>query len=272
MIQFSQVSFGYRTAEPLFSGLDWQVDPGATVGLVGPNGAGKSTLLALAAGLLAAQKGRIALDGASAFPRSAALSGRLFYMAEDFALPTLTVGALGASFGGFYPNFSTARFGELVERFELTKKSAIQKLSFGGVKKALLAFGLATGADLLLLDEPTNGLDPSAKEVLAGQLALATAAGATTVVATHHLEAVEPLLSHLVVLDQGNITLNASCAELSNAFRFGPVDPEHAIYSRATLGTHYGVERCDGCDGSLDLNLLYEAVRHKPELFADFDR
>lgn len=270
MIQISNISFAYRADQKLFDRFDWAIDAGSTVGLVGPNGAGKSTLLRLAAGLLAAQKGDICIGGVEVWPRTRALSSRLFYMSEDFSLPTIALAELGGHFGVFYPKFSNERFDQLMERFELKRGDSIQKLSFGGVKKAMLAFGLATGADILLLDEPTNGLDPSAKEVLAAELASAASEGATTVVATHHLEAVEPLLSHLVVIDAGKIALQASCVEFSNAFRFGQVDPAHAIYSRATLGTHYGIERCDGCDGSLDLNLLYEAVRQKPERFSDF--
>ena len=272
MIEFTNVSFAYAPRRPLFEGLSLAVERGSTVGLVGPNGAGKSTLLKLAAGLLHAERGSIECNGHPVWPRSRAATERLFYMAEDFRLPAVSVGALGGLFGRFYPAYSAERFTELVGRFELKGADPIYRLSFGGTKKAMLAFGLASGAEVLLLDEPTNGLDPTAKEVLASELAERAAEGATTVVATHHLDAVEPLLSHLVVLGEGRVVLRASCAELSERLRFGAVDPERALYCRPTLGGVYGIERCAGCDSSLDLTLLYEAVRHNPELFNEFSR
>src|SRR5438093_7912883 len=49
---------------PVIEGLDLQVRAGEFVSLLGPSGCGKTTLLRIVAGLLAADRGRVRLDGA----------------------------------------------------------------------------------------------------------------------------------------------------------------------------------------------------------------
>ena len=64
-IEFKNVSFAYKADQPLFTGLNLQVNQGDTIAIVGPTGAGKTTLVNLMMRFYEIQQGEILLDGRS---------------------------------------------------------------------------------------------------------------------------------------------------------------------------------------------------------------
>lgn len=64
-IEFKNVSFSYKADQPLFTGLNLQVNQGDTIAIVGPTGAGKTTLVNLMMRFYEIQQGEILLDGKS---------------------------------------------------------------------------------------------------------------------------------------------------------------------------------------------------------------
>ena len=62
-IEFKKVAFAYKPEQPLFTGLDLQVNQGDTIAIVGPTGAGKTTLVNLMMRFYEIQQGEILLDG-----------------------------------------------------------------------------------------------------------------------------------------------------------------------------------------------------------------
>lgn len=62
-IRFEQVTFAYRTGDPVLHEVDLHVTPGETVALVGPTGAGKSTIVKLLARFYDPSGGAVRLDG-----------------------------------------------------------------------------------------------------------------------------------------------------------------------------------------------------------------
>lgn len=90
----------------------------------------------------------------------------------------------------------------LLERFGLTEHGA--KLPFmlsrGTATKVQLAQAFWARPDNYLFDEPFNGLDQRGRELFVVLVAEALAAGASVVVATHHVEAFDALPHELVTL------------------------------------------------------------------------
>lgn len=62
-IAFDNVSFGYKSYEPVLSNINFSVRPGEMIGLVGPSGAGKSTMINLIMRLYDPDGGRVLVDG-----------------------------------------------------------------------------------------------------------------------------------------------------------------------------------------------------------------
>jgi molybdate transport system ATP-binding protein len=72
----------------------------------------------------------------------------------------------------------------------------LRTLSYGQLRRVLFARALVSGPDILLLDEPYAGLDVRTRTALHLLLERATAAGATTVISTHHRDEWPALTSH----------------------------------------------------------------------------
>lgn len=150
------VAFDGRDA---LCGIDLEISAGVLTVIAGPNGAGKSTLLEVLAGTLEHRSGDRSVSGAVAFvPQRAAIPERLPVTVRD----VVSVGAWGRL--GWWRRIDVdAR--ELIDLsmermgIEGLASSPFTALSGGQQQRALLAQGLARGADLLLLDEPTTGLD-----------------------------------------------------------------------------------------------------------------
>jgi ATP-binding cassette subfamily B protein len=62
-VVFDNVSFAYRSDDPILTNLSFRIAPGEHVALVGPTGSGKSTVIRLLCRLYEPQQGRILLDG-----------------------------------------------------------------------------------------------------------------------------------------------------------------------------------------------------------------
>ncbi len=62
-IRFEDVTFGYRSYEPVLNKINFEVKPGEMIGLVGASGSGKSTLINLIMRLYDVDDGRVTVDG-----------------------------------------------------------------------------------------------------------------------------------------------------------------------------------------------------------------
>lgn len=159
--------------------------------VVGANGAGKSTLLEVLAGTRRPSAGRVVrAAGSSSFvPQRAAVAERLPVTVRD----VVTVGAWGR-LGPWRRMDDTARraVDDALERLALTplQRRPFSELSGGQRQRALLAQGLARGADLLLLDEPTAALDAESGERIRTAISAEARRGAAVVCVTHDDEVI----------------------------------------------------------------------------------
>lgn len=174
LLLFDRVSCR-RGGRRLFSDLSFAVAPGGALLLHGPNGAGKSSLIRMAAGLLAAESGRVRrMAGVALLAHESALD-------EARSLEEAL---------GFWSRLDGAR-GELLHQalddmgLRALSRVPARFLSSGQKRRAALARVIATGSALWLLDEPGVGLDSASLTLLAAAIARHRAAGGAVVAATH---------------------------------------------------------------------------------------
>lgn len=196
-------------------GVELSVEPGSVLALLGPNGAGKSTLFGCLLGLVRPTRGDIHLRGKSI---TDADRHRFGYLAERVALyPQRTVLENGLFFARLR-NQPAAELECQLKRVGLyaVQDRPVRQLSKGMLQRLGLAIALCGQPELLVLDEPFNGLDPALLDGLQRIFREENSRGATLLISTHTMSAIEPLATHVAILLQGRLaassTLDALCA------------------------------------------------------------
>lgn len=198
LLSVEGVVAGYGVAEEILKGTSLRVAPGEIVSIIGPNGAGKSTLLKTVAGLVAARKGQISLNGADITAANAlgrARAGIGFVPQERNVFGAMTV-AENLEISGFQDSGGVrTRSEEMYQRYPMLaeKRRALARTLSGGQRQILaMAMGLMNAPSLLLLDEPTAGLSPkAADELFEAIVALNRGGLPILMVEQHALEALE---------------------------------------------------------------------------------
>jgi branched-chain amino acid transport system ATP-binding protein/neutral amino acid transport system ATP-binding protein len=198
LLSVEGVVAGYGAAEEILKGTSLRVAPGEIVSIIGPNGAGKSTLLKTVAGLVAARKGQISLNGADITAANAlgrARAGIGFVPQERNVFGAMTV-AENLEISGFQDSGGVrTRSEEMYQRYPMLaeKRRALARTLSGGQRQILaMAMGLMNAPSLLLLDEPTAGLSPkAADELFEAIVALNRGGLPILMVEQHALEALE---------------------------------------------------------------------------------
>jgi ABC-type nitrate/sulfonate/bicarbonate transport system ATPase subunit len=187
-------------------GIDLAIEPGEIVALIGPNGSGKSTLLRVIAGLLAPDRGAVAIDGQAVTGPDPRV-GLVFQ--EPRLLPWRTAAenvAYPLELAGMARGERSRRVADLLETVGLARAGAQlpSQLSGGMRQRAALARTLALEPRVLLLDEPFSALDELTRERLNLELLeLAATTRTTMVVVTHSVQEAIFLADRVVVLSAG---------------------------------------------------------------------
>ncbi|MET7477512.1 ABC transporter ATP-binding protein [Streptomyces sp. NPDC005648] len=193
-----QITKLYRTGTEALSRVSFTVDPGTMLAVVGHNGAGKSTLLNIVSGLIRPTSGTVTTGTGR---------GRLMWAPQrtmvDWSLTVRQNIELVARLT-HTPLSSVDRVLELLDLEKVCSRQA-EYISGGQLQRVQIGRALVADAAVYVLDEPTAGLDPAAGELVMEHLRERAAAGATVLVSSHDLDAVERTASDLVLLDEGRL-------------------------------------------------------------------
>jgi heme ABC exporter ATP-binding subunit CcmA len=186
----------------VLAGVDYELAPGRTLGLLGPNGSGKSTLLRCVAGLQRPRAGHVLVDGQESCELPPAARARVAYAGHR----PLLWGGLSARenlvlCAGLYGLGADAAEAALA-RADLAEAAGrpAASLSQGQRQRLALARALLPAPALLVLDEPHSGLDEASAARLDAQLA-ETRGSVTVVLATHERSRAEQLCDELLQLE-----------------------------------------------------------------------
>lgn len=196
--------------------VSFEVPKGSIFGILGPNGSGKTTLLGIVMDVLKASSGSFAwngVDGTSALQRQqigTLLETPNFYhylSGEDNLKITAEIKGKDRS--------DIARVLEIVN---LTKRKAskFNTYSLGMKQRLAIANTLLGNPDTLVFDEPTNGLDPAGIAEIRELMIRLRNDGKTIIMASHILDEVEKVCTHVAIIQQGDLKQVGTVQEILN--------------------------------------------------------
>lgn len=264
-IKVQNVSFKYKgSRHQVLSNLSLELGENRICGLLGKNGVGKSTLLYLIAGLLRSSEGVVTIGGMESQKRLPEMLSEVFFVSEEFELPSVRLSEYVSMTAPFYPRFSQEILEKCLEDFGLQPDLKLSELSMGQKKKVFMSFALATRTKILLMDEPTNGLDIPSKAQFRKAVSRSMDDDRIIVISTHQVHDVEQLLDHIVIMSNEGILLDKTTQEICDEYVFEtrqPQDMDDVIYGEPSLqGNLVMAPRGDRPETPLNLEILFNAV------------
>ncbi|MEC8684068.1 MAG: ATP-binding cassette domain-containing protein [Bacteroidota bacterium] len=183
--------------------LSFTIEKGNVYGILGPNGSGKSTTLGMVLNVVNATSGTFKwFDGSDTTHNALKKVGAIIERPN------------------FYPYMTAAQNLELVctikdvdpskieEKLEIVhlldrKDSKFSTFSLGMKQRLAIASALLNDPEILILDEPTNGLDPQGIHQIREIIKNIASGGTTILLASHLLDEVEKVCSHVVIIRKG---------------------------------------------------------------------
>ncbi|MCO6508150.1 MAG: LPS export ABC transporter ATP-binding protein [Snodgrassella sp.] len=213
-----------------------EVNSGEVIGLLGPNGAGKTTSFYMIVGLIAADGGRITLDGQDITHRPIYERARLGlgYLPQEASIfRKMTVAQnINAILEISYPPEKRAEQLELLLadlHIEHIRNNTAISLSGGERRRAEIARVLAMNPRFILLDEPFAGVDPIALIDIQNLISFLKQRGIGTLITDHNVRETLRICDRAYIINQGSVLASGIPEELVNN------EQVRAVY----LGEHF---------------------------------
>lgn len=195
--------------------LSLEVEKGNIYGILGPNGSGKTTTLGMLLGITNADSGSFKwFDGK--YGNNARKNIGALLETPNF-YPYMTAGEnleIVAHIRGVkQPNYD-----RLLEIVNLAhrKKSPFKSYSLGMKQRLGIASCLIGDPEVLIFDEPTNGLDPQGIAEVRKTIKQIAQDGKTILMASHILDEVEKICTHVAIIKNGNLLANGRVGNIIN--------------------------------------------------------
>jgi ABC-2 type transport system ATP-binding protein len=229
ILELESIHRSYDRGVEVLAGVDLALEPGEVVGLLGANGAGKTTLVRIAMGLLLPQRGKVHVLGLEHADDAVEIKRRVGYVSEDQILPGfLRVGDVVELHRTLFPSWDPQLERRLAERFELSKRMKVAKLSKGQARQVAVLCAVAHRPELLILDEPAGGLDPAARrEFLEVAIDALVDGGSTILFSSHHMSDVERIAGRIVLLHRGRVLIDRELDALREEVSLAVMTPQN---------------------------------------------
>ena len=221
--------------------LSLKVDKGNVFGILGPNGSGKTTTLGVILGVINATSGTYSWFGQ-----------------PDNVNNRKKIGALLET-PNFYDGLSGMNNLRIVAKIKNVPEEDIQRVakmveldgrmldkfktySLGMKQRLAIASTLLGNPEVIILDEPTNGLDPKGIIDIRELIIKIANQGVTVLLASHALDEVEKVCTHVCILKKGSEVIQGKIDDLIKGENFVEVSSEDLENLKKVISEFHGIE------------------------------
>ncbi|WP_406844249.1 ABC transporter ATP-binding protein [Flavobacterium soyae] len=231
--------------------VSFSIQKGHVYGILGPNGSGKSTTLGIVLSVVNKTSGDYKwFDGNVQTHEALKKVGAIIerpnfypYMTAEENLKLVC-------------KIKNINYSKIEEKLNLVglserKNSKFSTFSLGMKQRLAIASALLNDPEILILDEPTNGLDPQGIHQIRDIIKEIASQGTTILLASHLLDEVEKVCSHVVVLRKGEVLYSGSVDAMSANEGFFEVSSEDNLALKSALYNHQAVAEVKDEDGKV---------------------
>ena len=192
--------------------ISFDILPGQIVGLMGPNGSGKTTLIKIINTLITDYSGEVLVCGSLPGIESKKI---ISYLPDKSNLiEGIKTHKLVNIYDDFFENFDRAKAFDMLKTIGIDKNVFVRTLSKGMREKLILVLTMSKKAKLYIFDEPIAGVDPAAREFILSTIIKNYSENSAILFSTHLISDAEQILSRVLFLRDGVITLDMDTDEL----------------------------------------------------------
>ena len=241
--------------------LSFEIKKGNVYGILGPNGSGKSTTLGITLNVVNKTSGDYNwFDGTMETHEALKKVGAIIerpnfypYMTAEENLKLVC-------------KIKNIPFQKVEEKLDLVglldrKDDKFSTFSLGMKQRLAIASALLNDPEILILDEPTNGLDPQGIRQIRDLIRIIASQGTTILLASHLLDEVEKVCSHVVVLRKGEMLYQGTVEGMLSSEGFFELQADDMNLLESTLKKHPAIDKIITEEGKLlvYLNCVLEA-------------
>lgn len=240
--------YGYVHA---VNNVSLEIKKGNVYGILGPNGSGKSTTLGIVLNVVNKTSGEFSwfdgkLDTHEALKKVGAIIERPNFYPYMTAKENLELVC----------KIKGINYSKVEEKLQLVglmerKDSKFRTFSLGMKQRLAIASALLNDPEILILDEPTNGLDPQGIHQIRDIIKIIAAQGTTILLASHLLDEVEKVCSHVLVLRKGEILYSGRVDGMSANESFYELAADDNKILKSVVASHPSVAKVAEENGKL---------------------
>jgi ABC-type multidrug transport system ATPase subunit len=212
VLEINGLSKNYGNVQAL-QNVTYKVPQGTVYGILGPNGSGKTTMLGIIMDILKPTTGGITLFGEAPNANARKRIGTLLETPNFYhymsAVDNLKIAAA-------IKDVANPDIDGVLKKVNLYERrnSKFQTFSLGMKQRLAIASCLLGNPEVLVFDEPTNGLDPVGIAEIRSLIKRIASEGKTIIMASHMLDEVEKVCTHVSIMKKGVLLANGSVDEI----------------------------------------------------------
>ncbi len=256
VVELENLSKDYGNIRAL-KDVSLSIPTGTVYGILGPNGSGKTTMLGLIMDILRASSGHIRLFGEKPNHNHRKKIGTLLETPNFYHYLTAVQNLKIAAAIKQVDNPDIDGILQKVNLYQ-RKDSAFQTYSLGMKQRLAIASCLLGDPQVMVFDEPTNGLDPVGIAEIRDLIKKLAQEGKTIIMASHLLDEVEKVCTHVAILKKGVLIASGHVDEIlvqDDVVEVGAADNTLLQAALETMPGQKGVH--EGENGKLNILFAY---------------
>jgi ABC-2 type transport system ATP-binding protein len=218
--------------------LSFTINKGNVYGILGPNGSGKSTTLGMVLNVVNKSSGDFHwFDGSDSTHNALKKVGAIIERPNFYPFMTAKQNL------ELICKIKEVSYAKIEEKLELVglldrKDGKFSTFSLGMKQRLAIASALLNDPEILILDEPTNGLDPQGIHQIREIIKKIAAEGTTILLASHLLDEVEKVCTHVVILRKGEKLYSGSVDGMNASHGFFTLKSKDLLVLKSAIEIH----------------------------------